>query len=710
MPVSTSESQQPQLRPAQIRVANRLLRNRGVLAYHSTGSGKTRTALNAAKVLGLPTDIVVPATTIGQWKSTADEMGLADRVNIQTYDMAMKDPNPKKGLVIVDEAHNFGRNGTKRSQYMKALENAQRVLLLTATPYRNDPSEIAPLLSAMLGNGAIPTDPARFNALYYERPTDTQELHKLFGRDVPKQSPVGARQELAAMLKDKIDYFNAQEEEPDMFPSLDQERVEVPMSKNQWRMYRAALGKLPISARLKLMTGMKFNADEARRAVAFLTSPRQISNNPGVYTADGSIAAEDQPKVETAYRRLLRRIQQDPNARAVVYSAFKGGGIDSYMRRMDAAGIPYGKVTGDMSKARRKQLRDDYNAGKLKAMFITSAGSEGLDLHGTRLVQVLEPHWHDERVNQVIGRASRYGSHLSLPEADRNVHVERYVATPPGADSWFSKVLAPKTPTADQILENMSKRKEERNAQFRKLLMYAAQTDDGGTKMAQNDRIQYLAKTAARMIAKQAAVDCMPIKTLTPNINSWVHTSPSVADAAKPAAPSVPTVTGSGPLHIPEPASVPEITGTGPLRVPEPAAPLPDVTSQERFIGSFVSAMEKCAAADGRTLDKEAAAAWMRKLLAGKLSNGGLESMVRKTLAGAPSTHTLPSGLPAPMARFKDVAELAEGLTARAEVLKAPGLGAYQKRHVSALFRQPLRDLRGAWRAKLPTADRIDLA
>ena len=56
------------------------------------------------------------------------------------------------------------------------------------------------------------------------------------------------------------------------------------------------------------------------------------------------------------------------------------------------------------------------------------------------------------------------------------------------------------------------------------------------------------------------------------------------------------------------------------------------------------------------------------------------------------------------MARFKDVAELAEGLTARAEVLKAPGLGAYQKRHVSDLFRQPLRDLRGAWRTELPTA------
>jgi hypothetical protein len=41
-------------------------------------------------------------------------------------------------------------------------------------------------------------------------------------------------------------------------------------------------------------------------------------------------------------------------------------------------------------------------------------------------VHILEPHFNDEKINQVIGRAARYESHANLPEEDRNVQVYKY--------------------------------------------------------------------------------------------------------------------------------------------------------------------------------------------------------------------------------------------------------------------------------------------
>jgi hypothetical protein len=59
---------------------------------------------------------------------------------------------------------------------------------------------------------------------------------------------------------------------------------------------------------------------------------------------------------------------------------------------------------------------------------ITSAGAEGLSLKCVREVHIMEPYWNDVRLKQVKGRAIRIGSHLELPEADRNVSIYTYMS------------------------------------------------------------------------------------------------------------------------------------------------------------------------------------------------------------------------------------------------------------------------------------------
>ena len=63
------------------------------------------------------------------------------------------------------------------------------------------------------------------------------------------------------------------------------------------------------------------------------------------------------------------------------------------------------------------------------AMLITRSGAEGISTKNVRQVHVIEPFWHANRVDQVIGRARRAHSHDALPAEDRTVDVFIYIAT-----------------------------------------------------------------------------------------------------------------------------------------------------------------------------------------------------------------------------------------------------------------------------------------
>lgn len=63
-----------------------------------------------------------------------------------------------------------------------------------------------------------------------------------------------------------------------------------------------------------------------------------------------------------------------------------------------------------------------------RVICITSAGAEGLSLKNVRAVHIMEPYWNYVRLKQVKGRAIRIGSHLELPEDQRNVSIYTYIS------------------------------------------------------------------------------------------------------------------------------------------------------------------------------------------------------------------------------------------------------------------------------------------
>jgi hypothetical protein len=63
----------------------------------------------------------------------------------------------------------------------------------------------------------------------------------------------------------------------------------------------------------------------------------------------------------------------------------------------------------------------------VKIMMITQSGAEGISLKNVRRVLITEYFWNSVRIDQVIGRAVRTCSHMSLPVEDRNVGVYKYI-------------------------------------------------------------------------------------------------------------------------------------------------------------------------------------------------------------------------------------------------------------------------------------------
>ena len=77
-----------------------------------------------------------------------------------------------------------------------------------------------------------------------------------------------------------------------------------------------------------------------------------------------------------------------------------------------------------------KTIAQNNNNGEIiKIMMITASGAEGINLRNTRYVHIVEPYWHNVRLEQVIGRARRICSHQELPEEKRNVKVFLYMST-----------------------------------------------------------------------------------------------------------------------------------------------------------------------------------------------------------------------------------------------------------------------------------------
>ena len=344
---------------------------------------------------------------------------------------------------------------------------ARHKVLLSGTPIVNAPSDLAVPLSILSGKEM---SPASFNKQFVGSKTvDPGWMGWFKGVQPAKVPTLQNEDDLEKMLEGHVDYQPSRT--PEGVKTKD-ERVEVDLSPEQQDFYKLMWGKLPWMMRWKLSNDYPLSKQEIAHLSSFMTGPRQaaLSLYPFHSSKDPMRAYQTSSKLQSAMSSLKETLAKDPRAKALIYSNFIDAGLTPYAAALKAEGIPYGQFHGTMSEEDRKQALADYNEGRSRVLMLGPAAAEGISAKGTQLIQLLDPHWNEARLGQARGRGLRFDSHEGLPPELRNVRIQRFVSKmpPPG---WLGKLFGAETrPSADEILEHQSRRKEELNEQFREVL------------------------------------------------------------------------------------------------------------------------------------------------------------------------------------------------------------------------------------------------
>lgn len=171
------------LRPYQVEGAAFLARTGRALLADEPGLGKTAQAIRACDEVGAYRVLVIsPASVVENWRREFDRWQQVERplaaagrvtggsgstVNFTSYDKATRNIDwwlvPTYDAIILDEAHYLKNRTAKRTKAILGpkcdgkgglVERAKHVFLLTGTPAPNDPSELWPMLRAVMP-GAI---------------------------------------------------------------------------------------------------------------------------------------------------------------------------------------------------------------------------------------------------------------------------------------------------------------------------------------------------------------------------------------------------------------------------------------------------------------------------------------------------------------------------------------------------------------------------
>ena len=417
----------------QIKCVEWMKKNNGLILYHSMGSGKTITSLAMVYQFKYPILIISTKASRKNFQDDIKKMNLdSSRIEILTYQKAIKsimDGNLDLSSysVIIDEAHHL-RTGTKlQSILITECLKAKKIILLTGTIFYNSLTDLSVLVNMIRRDEVLP---------------ETNKEFKFFFWDEIYEAP-GSVDILQERIKGTVSYFKKSHDLH--YPKSYTTYIKVDMSNAQISEYRHYLKKI---LSLDNIQHIDWSILDKRKVNNFLNVTRQLSN-----TISNS---PDFPKILA----IWEYIKKAPKP-IIVYSNYLANGILPLTIHLDKNKIHYAIYFGEQTEEKRNKIIDKYNDRNIDVLLITSAGSESLDLKNTRSIHIMEPHWNESKINQIIGRAIRYDSHKALLESERTVEIVR----------WIS-VFGYKIPyeTADEYLVKIAQQKEKMFSSFDKII------------------------------------------------------------------------------------------------------------------------------------------------------------------------------------------------------------------------------------------------
>jgi SNF2 family DNA or RNA helicase len=429
-----------QLKPHHERVLRKLDEVGGVVVDHGTGTGKTLLFLKAIERSQKQNPngkslVIAPASLQSNVQKEVDKHHLKidmSKVDVLSYEKAVIESSNlrknKYSLAIMDEAQKMRSVGTQRhSELSDIMEHANKRMFMTATPAYNHISDIAPLINmAAGGHKVLPEGKAAFEKEYVtKKKISAPFLKRIFGAPPKEVSVLRNKKDLSERLNTFVDSYDlaSDPKEQKHFPTKSEKIIEVEMGEEQRMLYKHLEGNLPWHLRMKVRMNTPLTPKETSQLQAFSTGIRQVSNDTSKYFPKYD---KSTPKMKAAADSIQKGLLEDKNFKSISYSNFRESGVDALGKELANRGIAYEVFDGSLNKKQKDLIKDNYNSGKNRVMLITSSGAEGIDTQGTKKIQILEPHFNDSKIKQVVGRGVRYKSHDALPVNERHVEVERF--------------------------------------------------------------------------------------------------------------------------------------------------------------------------------------------------------------------------------------------------------------------------------------------
>lgn len=460
------------LQPQQLKVVEYLQNHRGVLMYHTVGSGKTLTAITISQCFldAFPQKkviVVTPASLIENFKlqmTYYKNIKYPEKYSFFSFQAFVR--AKKSGripcndvLLIVDEAHNLKTNPRKVNDKMVGIqskiitdcaEKAFRVLLLSATPVINSPKDLVPLYN-MMRDRHEPKMVVSFGKNQATSP-----------RFVKYSAP-----ELARYMRCKVSFFDAVDKR--YYPTLKEHNVFLRMTPSYEQKYDNLLQKE--KGGLSALAIRQFGDIDIEK---FYNGYRRAVN---------TLESKESPKIQWVLDKINGL---DKNEKIIIFSHFLEAGNLAIQKNLSATQKRKSAyIRGGTPKKQRADIVQKYNSGQIQILFISKAGGEGLDLKGTTFIVILEPSWNRSLEDQIIGRGVRYKSHESLPLSKRKVNVYRLFLVKQ-SDLQYKNVTIrsekddlpvkfnPQTNSVDILMRFLQLRKEQRLETIRKIIVDGA--------------------------------------------------------------------------------------------------------------------------------------------------------------------------------------------------------------------------------------------
>jgi Mimiviridae putative ATP-dependent RNA helicase len=467
----------------------------GVLVYHRIGSGKTCAAIQIAekwkkykRVI-----VVVPASLRGSFRNElrsqcAGNIYLTEKERSELMKLSPADRkymeiiersderinnfyelysynkfveliendmlNLRNAILIVDEIQNMiSEDGTFYRTLYNAIKKAPtnlRIILLSATPMFDKPSELALTLNLLRLPSEIPTG-KEFNKIFV-RATKRQDgsyHYNMKNIDLFK-----------SYIKGYISYYLGAP--AFVFPRTNIRYIYCKMSDFQYSVYKN-VSEYEETYENELTNDFYIGS----RMISNVVFPNKTINDKGFRMFTDELIRKNLKKYSCKFATIMDKVERT-TGKIFVYSNFKEyGGLASFIKVLEAYGYKnYNKNgigkktfavwTGDESDIQKNEIRNVYNhksniKGKnIKILLGSSSIKEGVTLLNVKQAHILDGYWNWSKIEQIIGRVSRYCSHKDLPEEKRSVTIYMHIAVAKNE----------KIETIDQYMNKLAREKD----------------------------------------------------------------------------------------------------------------------------------------------------------------------------------------------------------------------------------------------------------